>query len=92
MVLEIYSIKDELAGTYGNLMVINPKVAQRTFHWLTEETEKQDCEDKRIYKLGEYDTETGQIMPQQPELRYNIEQEKKAMTEPEAKPTRRKKA
>lgn len=91
MVLEIYSIKDELAGTFGNLMVINPKVAQRTFHWLTEETEKPDCDDKRIYKLGAYDTETGQIMPQQPELVYNIEQEKKQMEEPK-KPARGKKA
>ena len=48
----MYAIKDELAGTFGNIMVINPKVTQRTFHWLTEETEKQDCDDKRIYKLG----------------------------------------
>lgn len=81
MITEIYSIKDELAGTFGNLMVINPKVAKRTFHWLTEETEKQDCDDKRIYKLGEYDTETGQIVPIVPELVYNIEQEKKALEE-----------
>ena len=92
MILEIYSIKDELAGTFGNLMVVNEKVAQRTFRWITTETEKPDCDDKRIYKLGAYDTETGQIMPQQPELVYNIEQEKKTMTEPEAKPARRKKA
>lgn len=92
MILEMYAIKDELAGTFGNIMVINPKVAQRTFHWLTEETEKQDCDDKRIYKLGMYNTETGEISPQVPELVYNIEQEKKAMQQPEKKPARGKKA
>lgn len=91
MVLEIYSIKDELAGTFSNLMVVNEKVAQRTFRWITAETEKPDCDDKRIYKLGMYDTETGQIMPQQPELVYNMEQEKKQMEEPQKKPTRGKK-
>ena len=90
MILEIYSIKDELAGSFGNLMVINPKVTQRTFHWLTEETEKQDCDDKRIYKLGMYDTETGLIQSQTPELVYNMEQEKKQMEEPK-KPARGKK-
>lgn len=92
MIIEMYAIKDELAGTFGNIMVINPKVAQRTFHWLTEETEKQDCDDKRIYKLGMYNTETGEIAPQVPELVYNIEQEKKAMQQPEKKPARGKKA
>lgn len=81
MITEIYAIKDELAESFGNLMVINPKVAQRTFHWMTQETEKADCDDKRIYKLGEYDTETGQIMPIVPELKYNMEQKKKAMEE-----------
>lgn len=81
MILEIFTIKDELAGTFGNLMCINPKVKNRTFKWLTEETEKSDCDDKRIYKLGTYDTETGLIMSQQPELVYNMEQEKKEMSE-----------
>nr|CAI9750438.1 DNA binding protein [Microvirus sp.] len=81
MTLEIFTIKDELAGTFGNLMCINPKVKNRTFRWLTEETEKSDCDDKRIYKLGAYDSETGLIQSQTPELVYNMEQEKKVMGE-----------
>ena len=81
MILEIFTIKDELAGTFGNLMCINPKVKNRTFKWLTEETEKSDCDDKRIYKLGKYNTETGLIQSQTPELVYNMEQEKKTMGE-----------
>lgn len=82
MILEIVAIKDELAGTFGNLMVVNEKVAQRTFKWMTAESEKPDCDDKRIYKLGMYDTETGLIQSQTPELIYNMEQEKKQMEEP----------
>ena len=81
MLFEIYSIKDELAGTYGNLMVVNPKVATRTFRWMTEEMEKADCADKRVYKMAEYDNENGKIMPIMPEMVYNIEQAKKEITE-----------
>ena len=91
MILEIIAIKDELAGTFGNLMVVNEKVAQRTFKWITAESEKPDCDDKRIYKLGMYDTETGLIQSQTPELVYNMEQEKKQMEEPK-KTARGKKA
>lgn len=83
MIANIYAIKDELAASFGNLMVVNPKVAQRTFHWMTQETEKADCEDKRIYQLGQYDTETGAITPITPLLTYNMEQEKKTMEEKE---------
>ena len=39
-----------------------------------------------------YNTETGEIAPQVPELVYNIEQEKKAMQQPVKKPARGKKA
>lgn len=81
MTFELYAIKDELAGTFGNIMVINPIVKKRTFKWLTQEMEKSDCEDKRIYHLGQYDTETGMISPCMPELEWNIEQVKKDMEE-----------
>lgn len=77
MEFEIYAIKDELAGTYGNLMIVNAKVAQRTFKWLMKETEKADCDDKRIYLMGKYNNETGQITPTTPKLVYNLEEEKK---------------
>lgn len=79
MTFELYAIKDELAGTFGNIMVINPIVKERTFKWMTQEMEKSDCEDKRVYHLGQYDTETGMITPCTPELEWNIEQVKKNM-------------
>lgn len=81
MEFQIYAIKDELAGTFGNLMVVNEKVADRTMKWMAQEMEKADCEDKRVYLLGSYDNETGLIRPEQlPRLKYNIEIIKKEQT------------
>lgn len=81
MEFQIYAIKDELAGTFGNLMVVNEKVADRTMKWMTQEMEKADCEDKRVYLLGSYDNETGLIRPKQmPDLSYNLELMKKEQT------------
>lgn len=77
MIFNLYSIKDELAGTFANLMVVNEKVAQRTFKWLMQESEPADCDDKRIYFMGTYDNESGAINPCVPQLIYNLEEEKK---------------
>lgn len=81
MEFQVYAIKDELAGTFGNLMVVNEKVANRTMKWMAQEMEKADCEDKRVYLLGNYDNETGLISPEQmPRLSYNLELMKKEQT------------
>ena len=78
MEYQVYAIKDELAETFGNLMVVNEKVADRTMKWMAQEMEKADCEDKRVYLLGSYDNETGLIKPEQmPRLSYNLELMKK---------------
>lgn len=78
MEYQVYAIKDELAGTFGNLMVINEKVADRTVRWMAQEMERADCEDKRVYLLGSYDNETGLIKTEQlPRLIYNLELIKK---------------
>jgi hypothetical protein len=76
MILGIYSIRDELAGNFGNLMVINEKVIQRTCKWMADEMEKKDCDDKKVYRLGQYDTETGEIKPEQPKIEFNLEEAK----------------
>lgn len=74
MIFQIYAVKDELAGIFGNLMVVNEKVAARTFKWMAQEMEKSDTEDKRVYLMGKYDNETGQVMPiGMPEMAYNLE-------------------
>lgn len=81
MEFQVYAIKDELAETFGNLMVVNERVADRTMKWMTHEMEKADCEDKRVYLLGSYDNETGLIRPEQmPRLSYNLELMKKEQT------------
>lgn len=77
MLVNIYAIKDELANTFGNLMLVQEKVFKRTAYWLMHEMEKADCDDKRIYLMGQYNTDTGEIIPQTPELVYNLEEEKK---------------
>lgn len=81
MEFQVYAIKDELAETFGNLMILNEKVADRTVKWMAQEMEKADCEDKRVYLLGSYDNETGLIKPEQlPRLMYNLELMKKEQT------------
>lgn len=81
MEFQVYAVKDELSGIFGNLIVVNEKVADRTFKWMAQEMEKADCEDKRVYLLGSYDNETGQIKPEQmPRLSYNLELMKKEQT------------
>lgn len=77
MTYELYAIKDELANTFGNIMVMNPVTAQRSFRWMAKEMEESECDDKRIYKLGSYDGETGEITPIRPTLVYNLEETKK---------------
>lgn len=77
MIVNIYTIKDELANSWGGLFLLNPTVVERSFKYMTQEMEKGDCEDRRIYLMGTYDTETGQIMPSQPTMVYNLEEAKK---------------
>lgn len=77
MTVNMYAIKDELAGNWGNIVLVNPVVSERTFKWMAQEMEKADCEDRRIYLMGTYDTNTGLITPCQPQLVYNLEEAKK---------------
>ena len=77
MNVNMYAIKDELANSWGNIILINPVVSERTFKWMAQEMEKSECEDRRIYLMGFYDTSTGEIKPCQPQMMYNLEEAKK---------------
>lgn len=77
MTVNMYAIKDELANNWGNIILVNPVVSERTFKWMAQEMEKADCEDRRIYLMGTYDTNTGLITPCQPQMMYNLEEAKK---------------
>lgn len=77
MIVNIYTIKDELAKSWGNLFLLNPKVVERSFKYMAQEMEKGDCEDRRIYWMGTYDTETGKIDAMQPIMVFNLEEAKK---------------
>lgn len=77
MIVNIYTIKDELANNWGSLFLLNPTVAERSFKYMAQEMEKGDCEDRRIYFMGTYDPETGEIVPSRPTMVYNLEEAKK---------------
>lgn len=82
MIFQVYAVKDELAGTFGNLMVVNEKVAARTFKWMAQEMEKSDTEDKRVYLMAKYDNENGMSCQSAcPEMAYNLEIMKKEQEE-----------
>lgn len=79
MKFAIYAQRDELAGTFGNLLIMHEAVAQRNFKWMTKESEEADCEDRAMYLMGYYDNETGAILSQQPQKVWDMEREKKEM-------------
>lgn len=82
MIFQVYAVRDELAETFGNLMVVNEKVAARTFKWMAQEMEKSETEDKRVYLIAQYDNESGQIVPlRTPKMTYNLEMMKKEQEE-----------
>lgn len=57
----LYSVKDSLAGVFFDIQIFqNDEVALRYFRGLCSESKiKQDLQ---FYKLGEYDTVTGEIV------------------------------
>lgn len=59
----LYCIKDTLAGSYGEpFCAQTPALAQRRFQYLADNS-PMVCTDLQLYKIGEYDTDTGEIMP-----------------------------
>ena len=74
MILDIYAIKDELAGIFSNPFCLANKTAQRTFSFMAKEKSEIECKDQNIYYLGQYDSSTGQIDFQMPTPVYNLEQ------------------
>lgn len=62
MKFEIYSVKDIAGGQFSDLKCfINEPVAIRWFNGLC--TESKIASDLQLYKLGNYNVESGQIEP-----------------------------
>lgn len=73
MTVNIYSIRDELAETYGNLFLVQEKVAQRQFLYIQKEMEEADKKDRVIYLMGTYNLDTGEICPIHPQAVFKLE-------------------
>lgn len=61
MLMNIYAIKDELADMWSKPFVLNERTAQRTFQFMAKENAENECKDQKIYLIGHYDNETGEI-------------------------------
>lgn len=61
MMLNIYAIHDELANMWSNPFVLNERTAGRTFSFMAKQRNEEECKDQRIYLIGHYDNETGEI-------------------------------
>lgn len=71
MKFKLYAIKDELKGFEAPMMMENDNEATRTLKILANTPDNMVClsaEDYSIYRVGEYDTKTGIIAAEQPEL------------------------
>lgn len=61
MLLNVYAIHDELAGVWSNPFVLNERTASRTFSFMAKQRAEEECKDQKIYLIGYYDNETGEI-------------------------------
>uniref|UniRef100_A0AAU8B826 Nonstructural protein n=1 Tax=Dulem virus 205 TaxID=3145682 RepID=A0AAU8B826_9VIRU len=75
MIVNIYSIRDELAETYGNLFLVQEKVAMRQFAFMQKEMEEADRKDRVIYLMGTYNIETGEIKTTHPKAIFRLDKE-----------------
>ena len=75
MKLNIYAIKDELAEVFSNPFCLNDKTAGRTFQFMAKQRSEEECKDQKVYYIGLYDTETGEIIADGKVPVYDLEAE-----------------
>ena len=61
MKMNVYAIHVELADRWSNPFVLNGLTAGRTFSVMAKQRSEEECKDQRIYHIGHYDNETGEI-------------------------------
>lgn len=61
MMMNVYAIHDELADMWSNPFVLNERTADRTFRFMAKQRNEEECKDQKIYLIGHYDNETGEI-------------------------------
>ena len=70
MILKMYAIKDELNGFTTPIPFMKEELAKRYLkdQYETNPTVKNTPDDFAIYKIGDYDTELGRMIPEEPKL------------------------
>lgn len=77
--MNIYVIYDRLAELYGNPFVLDERIAERTFRYMTKERKEADCEDKEIHCIGQYDEATGTVTDRAHTIAWDIGKEKEKL-------------
>lgn len=73
MILNIYAIKDELADMWSNPFVLNERTANRTLSFMAKQRSEEECKDQKVYLIGHYDNETGNIISERATVAYDLE-------------------
>lgn len=70
MILEMYALKDELNGFTAPIPFMNEELAKRYLkdQYMSNPTVKNTPEDFSLWKLGDFDTELGRMIPEEPKL------------------------
>lgn len=62
MILQMFSVKDVVGGSFSDIKLFNnTDVAKRWYNGLL--AESKIAKDLQLYKLGTYNTDTGEVTP-----------------------------
>ena len=75
MMMNVYAIHDELADMWSNPFVLNERTAGRTFSFMAKQRSEEECKDQKVYLIGHYDNETGEIISERATAVYDLEKE-----------------
>lgn len=67
MTQPVYSIRDMLIEFHAPIVGVNDEQMKRDFKVFCDKKAEIEKADLQLYKIGEFDTKTGIIIPQEPE-------------------------
>lgn len=77
--MNVYAIYDKLAEKWSNPFVLDGRVAERTFRYMTKERNEADCEDRVVYLIGQYNPDTGDVWSDNHVIVWDIGKEKEKL-------------
>lgn len=81
MVTKIYAVYDQVAQLYSKPFIMMEKVAARNFNYMARKWEDEECEDRVIKQIGEFEDTTGIIVPMTPKTVYDLDNAHKSYKE-----------